>query len=229
MTPSLFDNISEEGTVDTSLGLGTAILRAFARKREVPLLDALFAIAARSPFRHMVTPGGFRMSVAMTNCGSLGWVTDRKGYRYDSVDPETRHGRPCPSRSWSWLMMQQRWPAFRSSFPMDVSSIAMSQVRDSHCIRTRTNVIMTSRLCRCRLVSLRCFSSEAKNAATRPGVSRWITGMLWSGVDPRGCAITESCHSRPVCIPWRAHTASISRFARRHESPTVYSFSQSAS
>ncbi len=89
MTPSLFENIPDEGALDNSLGLGTAILRGFALEREVLLLDALRAIAARSPFRHMVTPGGFRMSVAMTNCGSLGWVTDRKGYRYDSVDPET--------------------------------------------------------------------------------------------------------------------------------------------
>jgi DNA oxidative demethylase len=95
MTPSLFGNISQEGAIDNSLGFGTAILRGFALEREVPLVDALFAVAARSPFRHMVTPGGFRMSVAMTNCGSLGWVTDRKGYRYDSVDPETR--APWPS------------------------------------------------------------------------------------------------------------------------------------
>jgi alkylated DNA repair protein (DNA oxidative demethylase) len=42
----------------------------------------------------MVTPGGYRMSVAMTNCGALGWVTDRTGYRYDPIDPET--GRPWP-------------------------------------------------------------------------------------------------------------------------------------
>jgi DNA oxidative demethylase len=91
---SLFENIWEEGAVDTSLGLGTAILRGFAREREVAILDAMFGVAARSPFRHMVTPGGFRMSVAMTNCGSLGWVTDRKGYRYDAVDPEI--GAPWP-------------------------------------------------------------------------------------------------------------------------------------
>jgi DNA oxidative demethylase len=91
---SLFENIWEEGAVDNSLGLGTAILRGFARAREVAILDAMFAVAARSPFRHMVTPGGFRMSVAMTNCGSLGWVTDRKGYRYDAVDPKI--GAPWP-------------------------------------------------------------------------------------------------------------------------------------
>jgi DNA oxidative demethylase len=53
------------------------------------------AIAAESPFRHMVTPGGWQMSVALTNCGPFGWITDRRGYRYDRVDPLT--GRPWPA------------------------------------------------------------------------------------------------------------------------------------
>ena len=58
-------------------------------------VHALGDIAAQSPFRHMVTPGGYTMSVAMTNCGAAGWVTDRTGYRYDHNDPET--GRPWPA------------------------------------------------------------------------------------------------------------------------------------
>jgi alkylated DNA repair protein (DNA oxidative demethylase) len=90
MTTTLFEDISEQGALSDSLGPGTAILRGFALEREALFLDALFAVATRSHFRHMVMPGGFRMSVDMTNCGSLGWVTDRKGYRYDSVDPETQ-------------------------------------------------------------------------------------------------------------------------------------------
>src|SRR5260370_34191650 len=94
MTYTLFGNISEQRALSNSLGPGTAILRGFALERESLLLDALFAVAARSPFRHMVTPGGFRMSVAMTNCGCLGWVTDRKGYRYASV--EQRPQGPWP-------------------------------------------------------------------------------------------------------------------------------------
>jgi alkylated DNA repair protein (DNA oxidative demethylase) len=61
---------------------------------EVALLKALDRVVEKSPFRHMVTPGGFRMSVAMTNCGALGWVTDRSGYRYDPDDPESQ--RPWP-------------------------------------------------------------------------------------------------------------------------------------
>ena len=54
----------------------------------------LRGFTTQAPFRHMVTPGGFRMLVAMTNCGACGWVTDRAGYRYDAVDPES--GRPWP-------------------------------------------------------------------------------------------------------------------------------------
>ncbi len=55
---------------------------------------AVASVAEQSPFRNMTTPGGFRMSVAMTNCGSYGWITDRTGYRYDGMDP--MNGRPWP-------------------------------------------------------------------------------------------------------------------------------------
>jgi alkylated DNA repair protein (DNA oxidative demethylase) len=70
------------------------LLRGFARPIQHDLLTAIDGIVAQSPFRHMVTPGGHQMSVAMTNCGSLGWVTDQTGYRYDAIDPAT--GRPWP-------------------------------------------------------------------------------------------------------------------------------------
>jgi alkylated DNA repair protein (DNA oxidative demethylase) len=55
----------------------------------VVLLTALQEISARSPFRCMTTPGGYRMSVAMTNCGERGWITDETGYRYGTLDPAT--------------------------------------------------------------------------------------------------------------------------------------------
>lgn len=65
------------------------VLRGLARDREAALLDAIAAIAGAAPFRHMITPGGREMSVAMTNCGAAGWVSDRTGYRYARQDPET--------------------------------------------------------------------------------------------------------------------------------------------
>jgi DNA oxidative demethylase len=68
---------------------GAMVLRGFALRDEKPLLEALSAIEAQAPFRHMVTPGGFRMSVAMSNCGDYGWVSDSRGYRYDPLDPDS--------------------------------------------------------------------------------------------------------------------------------------------
>lgn len=73
---------------------GAVLLRGKALALEYELLTALNGIALEAPFRQMVTPGGFVMSVAMTNCGAAGWVTDRTGYRYDRNDPES--GRPWP-------------------------------------------------------------------------------------------------------------------------------------
>lgn len=70
------------------------LLCGFALPDESALLAALRLVTAQAPFRNMSTPGGYRMSVAMTNCGSLGWLTDRTGYRYDAIDPES--GQPWP-------------------------------------------------------------------------------------------------------------------------------------
>lgn len=70
-----------------TLGPGAVLLRDFASSRAAPVLAALEEVVRGSPFRFMTTPGGYRMSVAITNCGATGWVTDRSGYRYDALDP----------------------------------------------------------------------------------------------------------------------------------------------
>lgn len=80
--------------MNQALAPGAVLLRGFATREESALLEGVRSVAAQAPMRHMVTPGGYRMSVAMTNCGALGWVTDRTGYRYDPVDPES--GKPWP-------------------------------------------------------------------------------------------------------------------------------------
>ena len=89
---------------------GAVLLRGFARPFESSLIADLRDILTQAPFRHMVTPGGHRMSVAMSNCGSVGWVTDRSGYRYDGIDP----------------VSQQPWPAMPSSF-QDLAGQAAEQ------------------------------------------------------------------------------------------------------
>jgi len=86
---NLFESVSQAEASKEMLYPGAVMLRRFAQKYETELFAGLKEVTAKAPFRHMVTPGGFRMSVAMTNCGAFGWITDETGYRYDRVDPET--------------------------------------------------------------------------------------------------------------------------------------------
>ena len=77
------------------LGPGVMLLHGFAFAEESAVLQAVQAVITAIPLRHMITPGGFRMSVAITNCGRLGWISDRKGYRYSELDPDT--AQPWPA------------------------------------------------------------------------------------------------------------------------------------
>jgi alkylated DNA repair protein (DNA oxidative demethylase) len=95
MTADLFDSVSDVLPAREQMADGAVLLCGFARAMQRDLLRALDEIAAQAPFRHMSTPGGHEMSVAMTNCGNLGWVTDRRGYRYDGNDPVSGHAWPA--------------------------------------------------------------------------------------------------------------------------------------
>ena len=94
MTADLFESVGDTRPSREAMAEGAVLLRGFARPFEAELLPALRAIVKQAPFRHLITPGGHRMSVAMTNCGSVGWVSDPTGYRYDAIDPES--GKPWP-------------------------------------------------------------------------------------------------------------------------------------
>lgn len=85
----------EPGEAVRTLAPGAVLFRGLVLGQARRLLEEIERIAAVAPFRHLITPGGFRMSVAMTNCGPLGWVSDRSGYRYAATDPET--GKPWPA------------------------------------------------------------------------------------------------------------------------------------
>ena len=95
MTADLFESVPDVRPPLEAMAEGAVLLRGFVGALECPLIAVLRDIVAQAPFRHMVTPGGHRMSVAMTNCGSAGWITDRVGYRYGANDPET--GGPWPA------------------------------------------------------------------------------------------------------------------------------------
>ena len=102
MIPDLFEDAPRE----VALAPGAVLLGAFARPFEGALMEALSAVAEQAPFRHMLTPGGRRMSVAMTNCGALGWVSDRAGYRYAALDPQSE--RPWPVMPDAFLELAAR-------------------------------------------------------------------------------------------------------------------------
>ena len=85
---------------------GAVLLRGFADEEAPALVEEIARIAQAAPFRHLVTPGGYTMSVAMTNCGRVGWVSDRKGYRYDAADPDT--GMPWPEMPAAFLDLSAR-------------------------------------------------------------------------------------------------------------------------
>jgi len=93
LTADLFAGFPRQPSRET-LGARAAVLRAFATHQAATLIAEVSQVSGQAPFRHLVTPGGYRMSVAMTNCGSCGWVSDTSGYRYDERDPLS--GRPWP-------------------------------------------------------------------------------------------------------------------------------------
>lgn len=102
----LFDELSHATSDHELLTEGAVILREFAAAKTSELMVALEGVTAVAPFRNMITPGGLRMSVAMTNCGEVGWVSDRKGYRYDPIDPQT--GQHWPRMPDSFLDLAKR-------------------------------------------------------------------------------------------------------------------------
>ena len=96
----LFDSDPPEPSREL-LEEGAVLLRGFATERASRLIEEVARIEQSAPFRHLITPGGYTMSVAMTNCGRVGWVSNRSGYRYDPLDPDT--GQPWPAMPETFL------------------------------------------------------------------------------------------------------------------------------
>ena len=113
----------EEAPTRETFAEGATLLRGFANVSAQRLMDDLAKIVAVAPFRHMVTPGGFRMSVAMTNCGQAGWVSDAKGYRYDAGDPVTRMAWPAMPPSFHQLAASAAREAGYPGFEADACLI----------------------------------------------------------------------------------------------------------
>jgi alkylated DNA repair protein (DNA oxidative demethylase) len=119
MTAPVGDDLFASALSDTlsteAIGDGAVILRRFVAATTEQLLAQIAAVGVQAPFRHMVTPGGYRMSVAMTSCGALGWITDRKTYRYAALDPDSH----------------QHWPVMPTAF-LELASEAANAAGYSH-------------------------------------------------------------------------------------------------
>lgn len=122
-TADLFGEARRPERRDEPLGDGAVVLRAFALTSEAALLEALDAIIADAPFRHLITPGGLRMSAAMTNAGELGWVSDRRGYRYDAIDPDSGKSWPVLPAAFRQLAVEAAAQAGYAGFDPDACLI----------------------------------------------------------------------------------------------------------
>jgi len=105
LTADLFASVGDARPSRQPIGEGAVLLRGFARLIEDDVIADLRDVVTQAPFRHMMTPGGHLMSVAMTNCGRLGWVTDRAGYRYDDNDPVS--GKPWPAMPSTFCLLAE--------------------------------------------------------------------------------------------------------------------------
>lgn len=102
----MLDLFSDEAPWAEPLTEGAVILRRRAREQAADLMAQIDEVAGRNPFHHLVTPGGHRMSVAMTNCGDLGWSSDTRGYQYTGKDNAT--GLRWPPMPQSFRLLAQR-------------------------------------------------------------------------------------------------------------------------
>jgi alkylated DNA repair protein (DNA oxidative demethylase) len=109
----LFDDLPPEAAL-THIAPGAVQLHGFAREGDTALLHAIETVLQQAPLRHMQTPGGYTMSVAMSNCGPLGWVSSASGYRYAACDPLT--GQPWPAMPAHLMDLAQR-AAAQAGYP----------------------------------------------------------------------------------------------------------------
>jgi alkylated DNA repair protein (DNA oxidative demethylase) len=137
----LFETVDLGEPCREALAPGAWLLRGRALRSASTLLEALEAVAAAAPFRHMITPGGFEMSAAMTSCGAAGWMTDRRGYRYTTEDPESSRAWPAMPEAFERLAGEAAAEAGFAGFVPDSclinryrpgARLSLHQDRDEH-------------------------------------------------------------------------------------------------
>ncbi len=116
-------DLFEDSGAEAPGGAGLTVLEGFALPFWQALLEDIERVTTAAPLRHMMTPGGRPMSVAMSNCGKVGWVSDRSGYRYHTLDPERARPWPAMPHSFAGLARQAAAEAGFDHFEPDAGLI----------------------------------------------------------------------------------------------------------
>jgi DNA alkylation damage repair protein AlkB len=194
----LFDGAFANGAEVEKLAEGAMLFRCFAAAEAVAIFQTVQQIAAISPFRHMVTPGGHRMSVAMTNCGRVGWTTDRRGYRYDPLDPD--NGAPWPAMPPALRQLAERAAALAGFPGFDPDSCLINRYEPGakltlHQDQIKTRSVTTLPSSHSRSAYPRGFSSVASRVMIAFAASAWKVAMSSCGAAHRASPITASTRS----------------------------------
>lgn len=178
---------------------GLVHLPGFALADENALIAAGLEVADASPFRVMATPGGAKMSAAITNCGAAGWVSDKRGYRYERHDPRT--GRPWPEMPAIFRELAERAAAQAgfAGFTPDVclmnryepgAKMGLHQDRDEADFSAPSSLSLWA----CRRYS----SGAGQNVRTGAQNCRCTAAMWWCGAAPSGSIFMASARSNPA-------------------------------
>jgi len=174
----------------------------FSREAQMAVLAVLRGVLAEAPlFTPRMPKSGRPMSVGMSNCGPLGWISDERGYRYESLHPATRQPWPAIPD-----ILLQLWDQV-ARYPCAPEACLINYYGPSQkwaCIRIATRPTSRCPSCRCRSVTHVCFAWAAANGAIRPDPFASIPAMCSSLVAKRGSpstALIASTRRHPPCSP----------------------------
>jgi alkylated DNA repair protein (DNA oxidative demethylase) len=160
MNLDLFSSLEKE-LYSELIAPEAVILHGYGLTAAPELLDDLKNIIKAAPFRHLTTPGGYIMSVAMSNCGSYGWISDIRGYRYDAIDPLT----------------QKQWPPI----PMSFLRIALAAAEKAGFPNFRPDACLINKYCPSAKLSLHQDKDETNFNAPVVSISLGVPAVFLFG------------------------------------------------
>ena len=186
---------------------GIFLLRGFANSTE--LMAQVRIVCASAPLRQMTVPGGKQMSVAMSNCGPLGWTSDSSGYRYSATDPRTGNSWPAMPDAFMSLATRAATAAGFRNFKPDACLINEYQSKAKLSLhQDRDECAFTQPIVSVSMGADAVFNLVACDVTTPRNHCCCKMAMCWFGVVRRACVITALAHRLLTAAPAQ-HSASI--------------------